>query len=91
MPFLREKCPTVRGLFEDRSGFVREKPPFAEQTTSKPPAMSVQERVFVVSAAFQKSGGKTVTKKIGIKKTACSNRRFHFSRIFFKMATASYS
>jgi len=46
MPFLREKCPTVRGLFEDRSGFVREKPPFAEQTTSKPPTMSVQERIF---------------------------------------------
>ena len=54
MPFLREKCPTVRGLFEDRSGFVREKPPFAEQTTSKPPAMSVQERVFCGFSSFPK-------------------------------------
>lgn len=32
---LREKCLVVRGLFEDRLGFVREKGCFLEQTPNK--------------------------------------------------------
>lgn len=66
MVFLREKCPAVRGLFEDRLGFVRENGPFLEQTSNKPATGTVQK---AVCCGVQNSARKVLLPRIILKKT----------------------